>query len=179
MNCSILWIGVLVALQGTSVGVRADDRKEIEAMYGKLRLAILHKNPDATLALETPDFVARQMGSRSTMTGKQLAAQMKREVAMVRSVDKMEIHLADVSARGKFASVTSTFTYAGKIVDRAGTMGPRGKVHLLTISNLNHNTLVRTPNGWKFSAMEMGPPKMTVDGKPFSAGQGRPSGPSR
>ncbi|HLK56377.1 MAG TPA: DUF4440 domain-containing protein [Chthonomonadaceae bacterium] len=179
MKWTMVWLGALVALQGTTVGASADDRKEIEAVYAKLRQAILHKNPNATLALETPDFVARQMGRRTSMTGKQLAAQMKSQDAMVRSIDKMEIHLADVAVRGKVASVTSNYLYAGKIVDRQGVMGPRGKVHVLSLTGLNHNTLVRTSGGWKFSSLEMGPQKMTVDGKPFNTGQARPSGPPK
>ena len=179
MRWVLILSGVMVALQGTSIGVRADDRKDIEAVYGKLRQAILHKNPATVLTLETSDFVIRPMRSRTRMTGKQLAEQMRLGDTMVRSIKTMDIHLLDVAVRGRFASVTSTYTYAAKFVDRDGKMGPRGTAHLLTISGLNHNTLVRTPAGWKFSAQEMAPPKINVDGKPVNTSHIGPWGPAQ
>ncbi len=156
------WTALLVL--GASA-VRADDRKDIEALYGKLKQALMANNADATLAMETPDFVATGADGRK-MNGKQLAAQMKQQAALGKP-RKMDIHLDKVNVKGKTASVTTTFSFESVITGMGGQAAPKARPHVMAMSGSIHNDLVKTPQGWKFKTMQEKAGKMTMDGKPF------------
>lgn len=162
------------ALLAAGSPARADDRADIAALYAKLRQAILTNHPEATLAMETPDFVSKGEGGR-TMNGKQLAEQMKAEhgrmklKTMTIKIDKMAIH-------GRTADVTTSFAFSTEMVDKGGQMGPKGKAHLMAATGTIHNTLVKTAQGWKFKTMDERAGAVTMDGKPFNpAGMGGPT----
>ena len=112
----------LLALPGLMA--RADDRKEIEALYAKLKQYIVENKPDAILALETPDFTSKGRDGK-TMNGKQVAEQMKMESAGSKN-SKMDIQLTKVNIKGKTADVTTTFNFSSEVVDKEGHVGPKG-----------------------------------------------------
>jgi hypothetical protein len=157
-----LWAAVPLSLLLASVAV-ADDRKEIEALYGKLRQALLAGRYEDTLALETSDFKARQPGG-TTLTGKQLVDQMKTQGSIMK-LKSMTISLTRVVIGGKSARVETRFTGSSDVVDDTGQMGPKGKKHVLTISGRIKNTLQKTAEGWKFHTMENVSEEAKIDGK--------------
>jgi ketosteroid isomerase-like protein len=158
-------LAAVLAAMSITGAARADDRKDIEALYAKLRQALMTNKPEATLALETPDFVAKQPDG-STMTGKQLVAQMKQEAAGSK-LTKMDIKLDKIDVKGKTAKVVTKFIASGEMVDKAGMMGKKGAKHTMDVSGSIKNDLVKTAQGWKFKTMESLSESMKMDGKPF------------
>jgi hypothetical protein len=144
---------------------KADDKKDIEALYARLSKYIKDNKSDAILDLETPDFKAKTIDGK-TKTGKELAEQMKMEGAHEK-VKKFDIKIASMKIRGKSASVDTTFDVISEIVDAEGMMGPKGKKHKMSGTGAIHNELVKTKDGWKCKALEEKAMKMTMDGKPF------------
>ena len=148
------------------VATGADDRKDIDALYAKLIKAIETNHPEATLALETPDFTSKDHTGKA-ITGKQLAEQMKMESAASNNI-KMSLKIAACKVTGKMADVSTTFTYQSEMVDKDGHMGPKGKTHVMSMSGKINNKLAKTAAGWKFKSMEEIPGgAMMMDGKPF------------
>jgi len=162
-----------VAATFVSVPVLADDRKDIDALYAKLTQAMKNKDADATLALETPDFVATSPGG-GKMNGKQFAAQMKQENAGVKSIKSIDIKVKSVDIKGKTAKVTTNFNYAVEVEDKEGHMGPKGKTHIMSMIGEVKNDLVKTAAGWKFKSMVHGGGQVMMDGKPFNPGGAAP-----
>lgn len=139
----------------------ADDRKDIEALYGKLTRLILTNNAEGTLALETPDFKSKGHDGK-VMNGKQLVAQMKQDSAMMK-IKTFNIKLAQVSIKGNKADVQTTFTSTAEMMDPSGS----GKKHAIGMNGAMSNKLAKTAGGWKFSYLEEKAGGMTLDGKPF------------
>ena len=152
----------LIAICG---GARADDKKDIEALYAKLSKDIKDNKLDATLALETPDFKSKTLDGR-TMTGKEMVEQMKMEGANSK-VNKFDIKINKMTVKGKMASVDTLFEVGTTMTDTSGMMGPKGKKHKITGTGAVHNDLAKTKDGWKFKNMEQKSMKMMMDGKPF------------
>jgi ketosteroid isomerase-like protein len=148
---------------------RADDRKDIDALYAKLAAALKAKNPDAILALQTPDFKSKGPDGK-TMTGKELAVQMKQENAAIGKVTSSEIKVKSAAIKGNTAVVTSSFVFSAEVPDPQGHMGPKGKTHTMGMTGTAKNDLVRAGGAWKFKTMEQGVATMTMDGKPMAAG---------
>lgn len=162
---SILTLAALFVLSGLGTAARADDRQEIAALYEKLRQALLHRDAHAARVLETPDFTTMEMGK--PVSGKQLEAEMKQEFAATKAVKQAKIKITKVTIQGKNAAVENDFHFTADIVDTTGQMGAKGLTHTLSMSGTNHNTLVKTAQGWRFKTFEEGTQKMSVDGKPF------------
>ncbi len=174
MNRAIAFgLALTMAACFTGAQARADDRKEIDALYAKLAQALRTKNADATLSLETHDFTAKSPDGK-LLNGKQLAAQMKQENADVKSVKAVNIKVKSADIKGKTAKVTSSFDYVGEVEDKQGHMGPKGKTHVMSMSGEVKNDLVKTASGWKFKTMQQVAGKMMMDGKPFNPGGAAP-----
>ena len=171
----IIAVAAILLTAGIANAGRADDRAEIDALYARLAEALRNKTPEATLALETPDFTAQGADGKA-ISGKQLAEQMKQN-ASGRDIKDVKITVKKAVIVGKTAKVTTNFGYAVLVEDKDGHMGPKGGTHEMALSGEMKNDLVKTAAGWKFKTMHQGVGKMMIDGKPVSA---RPAGaPSR
>jgi hypothetical protein len=53
------------------------------------------------------------------------------------------------------------------MTDKMGSMGPKGKSHIMAMTGTAHNDLEKTKGGWKFKSMQEKPGKVTLDGKSF------------
>lgn len=138
---------------------RADDRKEIEGLYTRLRHALLTNHLDDTLSMETPDFRSKGMDGK-VQTGPELVKQMKME-ASAGTLKQMDIKIVKMAVKGKNADVTTSFMAGSDSKDA------KGKTHKLGMTGSIHNTLVKTAAGWKFKTMEQKAGGMTIDGHPF------------
>ncbi len=154
-----------IAVISLAVSACADDRTEINALYAKLKQYLVTNNPDGILPLEMPDFKAT-MADGKVLNGKALSARMKQQSAGSKLL-KMDIEPKKVDIKGKSANVLTFFSFSSEMVDAAGNMGPKGKKHVMAGSGNISNTLVKTPQGWKFKTMKEEKAKMTMDGKPF------------
>jgi ketosteroid isomerase-like protein len=164
LKMAIALAAILVAASVCS-SARADDRKDIEALYGKLEHAFMKKDVAAVENLQTPDFTHKGADGKVT-SGKEVDAQMRQQFAMQETA-KMNIKVVKCVIKGKTAKADTTFTYIATMKDKDGQMGPKGKIHTLTMAGGVGNDLVKTAQGWKFKSMEQHVGKMTMDGKPM------------
>lgn len=162
------WIAAVAAaviVTGMPRAARADDRADIQALYARLSKALTSGRLDDTLALETPDFKSVGIDGR-VQNGRQLVAEMKQHSAGMKLL-AMNIRIASMSIKGATADVTTRFDAKSETTDAAGQMGPKGAKHVLTMSGVMHNTLVKGRGGWKFRTLEEKTGKTAMDGKPF------------
>jgi ketosteroid isomerase-like protein len=156
-----------------AVSARADDKAEISSLYQKLETALKTQKYEATLGLETPDFVSTDAQGKKS-TGKQMVEDMKKQNMGGTTVKEMSIKLQSVAISGKSAKVTTSFTYDVQVTDSKGNMGPKGKTHIMAMKGSVKNDLLKTAAGWKFKTMQMSPTSMMMDGKPYNPGAGAP-----
>src|ERR1051325_3484444 len=97
---------------------RADDkavRKQIEAGYKQLIVAMKAKDIDGIMKLGTADFTYKQ--GKMKMTGEQMKTMMSQQFAQTKSVDKMTMSIDKLTVKGNKAIVmssgTSTVTIGG------------------------------------------------------------------
>ena len=164
----LLALALALTTAGLVSGARADDRAEIDALYAKLEQALKNKTPEATLALETPDFTAQGEGGK-TISGKKLVEQMRQQNAAVQSIKDVKITVKKAVIAGKTAKVTTNFSYAVMVEDKDGHMGPKGESHEMALSGELKNDLVKTAAGWRFKTMNRGTGKMLIDGRPVQS----------
>ena len=154
-----------VALVCLAPAALADDRKDIDALYGKLTKLILQNKPEGTLALETADFKSKGRDGK-VINGKQLVAQMRQESAKMK-LKSFDIKLKKCAVKGKAAHIETTYTLTSEMVDTGGMMGPKGKKHEMAMTGIIISELAKTAGVWKFKYMEEKAGTMTLDGKPF------------
>jgi ketosteroid isomerase-like protein len=173
MKSKMIALAAILAVTGFASVARADDRKDIDALYGKLQQAMAKKDVAAIEKLQTPDFTSKGADGKVT-SGKEVDAQMKQNFATMQN-PKMNIKVVKCVIKGKTARVDTTFTYSAGMKDKDGQMGPKGKVHTMTMAGGVSNDLVKTPQGWKFKSMEEHVGKAMMDGKPMGAMGGPPA----
>jgi hypothetical protein len=157
-----------LVMAGLATAVRADDRAEINALYARLEEALKTKTPEATLALETPDFTEKSANGKS-ISGKQLVEQMKQQYASIKDVKDVKITVKKATITGKTARVTTELNYTVLVEDKEGHMGSKGGTHEMAMDGEVKNDLVKTAAGWKFKTTQRGVGKMFIDGNPISS----------
>ena len=138
---------------------RADDKAEINALYGKIQAAMKAKNTKAIMALGTPDFVTIDHGVK--MDAKQTAQMMDTQFKMIKSFDSLKMAVSKLDIAGKNATATATYSFKGEIT------GQDGKSHTMSDSGLTKDTLVKTLKGWLFKSSETISQHPIMDGKPM------------
>lgn len=153
-------------LSASSLTARADDKADIQALYGKLQAAMKAKNTKAVMALGAPDFTSIDHGMK--LNAKQTAQMMDMQFKMVKSMDNLKMNVQKLDIKGKKAAATASFSFSGKMT------GQDGKVHTLSDSGVTKDTLVKTPKGWLFKSTETVSSHPMMDGKPMQMGAPQP-----
>jgi ketosteroid isomerase-like protein len=149
----------LLSLIGVTAVVRADDRKEIDALYNKVASAMMAKDLNGILATGTKDFSYTEDGK--TMTGEQISAQMKQQFQMVKGPIKCKMTVLSCKITGKTATVLSSETSEMQIDEQDG------KPHKYTSVGKSKDICVKTDKGWLMKSVTVVSSTMTRDGKPF------------
>jgi len=140
--------------------VRADDKADITALYGKLTAAMKAKDIKGVMATGTPDFTMKE-ASGKVYNAKDAATMMDSQFKMMKSVDEVKMTPKTISIKGKTAVVMGDFVM--KVV----MTGPDGKDHKFAGTGLTKDTFVKTPKGWLVKSTETVKESMMMDGKPF------------
>src|SRR5579862_2775702 len=92
-------LGALLCLIGLTTIARADDKKDIEALYKKLEKAMSAKDVKGIMATGTKDF--SYTGEGKTMTGQQVSAQMQQQFQMIQGNPKSKFTIVSCKIVGK------------------------------------------------------------------------------
>jgi ketosteroid isomerase-like protein len=159
VRAGVMNAAALVSLIGVTVAVRADDKKDIAALYNKVAAAMIAKNVDGIMATGTKDFTYTEAGK--TMTGSQVSAQMKQQFQMLKGPVKCKMTVVSCKITGKTADVNST-AYSEMQIS-----GQDGKAHTVVTSSKSKDVVVKTGSGWLMKSVNIQSNKMTMDGKPY------------
>lgn len=161
-------LGVLVCVAGLNSVARADDKKEIDALYNKVQKAMIAKDLKTIMASGTKDFTYTEAGK--TMSGEQISSQMQQQFSMTVGTPKSKFTITSCVVKGKTASVEcSNFT---EMQIKLGDSKP----HTLVSNSKEKDSLVKTDKGWLMKAVNVTSDKMTLDGKPFDPSKPPPAG---
>src|SRR2546423_13972684 len=134
-------LAVCIAALSITAMARADDKKDIATLYSALRQAMITNHPEATLALETPDFKSKGLDGR-VLDGKQMVTQMKQQSAMGK-LTAMNIRVTQMTVKGKTADVSTSYTASMESKD------PRAKSTGWGWPGGSTTRRPRTPKGWR------------------------------
>src|SRR5258708_15006928 len=137
---TVLLIATIAIFGGSNA--RADDKQEIRDLYAKLRLAILGTLPEGIATLETQDFRAKDLQGKPAEVN-HLIWQMKLQKQDV-SDSRMDLMIYKFTITPPSALVPFKYYYSAIVVDRTGSMGPKGKKHALSTTALIPCDLVTT-----------------------------------
>ena len=137
----------------------ADAKSEIQAVYNKLTAGFKKGDTNQIMSLGTKDFVMIQYGQR--MSGEQVMKEMQGMFASGMKINKMSMTVRSVKVKGNTALATTD-----AVSDMMMKM-PDGKMHRLESTSVSKDTLVKTPQGWKFKIAQTVSEKAKMDGKPF------------
>jgi len=147
---------------------RADDAKEIAALYAKVDKAMVGKDVKGIMSAGVQGFTYTEAGR--TMTGDQIIAQMQQEFQVTVGKPVSKTTIVTCKIKGTTASVTTT-GYAELSMNL-----PDGKVHKMTSVTKTSDTLVKTAKGWFVKNINVTSNKLTLDGKPFDPNKPPPAG---
>lgn len=153
-------IATLIALGMVGVSVRADDRKEINALYKKLTTAMKKKDVKTVMALATSDF-SMKMPNGQVQKADAIEASMKQMFSGTKSIDKLETKIDSLKIQGNKAVAVSTTAFACTMQDA------QGQRHKYTENSTSRDYLVKTKKGWRFKRTEALKAKVTLDGRAF------------
>lgn len=150
----------ILCLAGFSSIARADDRKDIEALYHKVEKAMMAKDVKGIMATGTKDFT--YTGEGQTMTGDKVSAQMQQRFQMMQGNPTCKFTIISCKIKGKTATVVSSDTTAMTIAMQDG------KPHKIVTTGKSTDAVVKTNKGWLMKSVTITDSKMTMDGKPFT-----------
>ncbi len=165
IRMSLILAAAGIALFGTAP-VRADDKSDINALYGKIIKAMKAKDVKAIMALGTPDFTSTEAGH--TMNAAQTAQVMETQFKMTKSLDSVTMKPTKIDIKGGNAVVLADYTFKGTIT------GQDGKTHKMSDAGVTKDMLVKTNKGWMFKSTESVKQNPMIDGKSVSMGGGAP-----
>lgn len=160
-------IGLFVLAASAGAEDRAT-RRELDAVYARMAQATRKKDLQTILDLGAPDFKMKQQNGQ-VLTLQGLKQTLAMQMAMVQSIDAMEMKIQKLRVKGKTAETTVAY----KMAMTSQADQKTGKSHIVADTGVTHDVLVKTPQGWKFKSVERVKSNMTMDGKPFSLGGGR------
>lgn len=149
-----------------ATGARANDQADIKALHAKLATALRTNDAAAMHKLEAPGFVAIEHGKK--VSAPQFEAQIKQRAAAVQHAPTGSIQVSSIQIKGRTAQVVSTYHFEGPVP--AGPGAPPGPTHTFGMMGPMLTTLLKTPQGWRFTSMNQQFGTALIDGKPFNSG---------
>src|SRR5262245_57918738 len=95
------WTGLLAALlvAGWGAAARADDasaQKELQAACDKLVQALKNKDAKTVISFYAPDYMGKRLDG-TTVTREQQEAQIKRQLAAIKSIQRLSLKIDKVT----------------------------------------------------------------------------------
>jgi hypothetical protein len=159
-----------IALTVSSAAL-ADDaaavKKEILAGYTKRMEALKKRDIKGFIAFNADDYKGTSQGR--TVTKAEVEADMKGYIADTNTINSYSYDVQNLKVNGKNATGKATFALDATVKDSQGMFGAKGKTHRLKFKQNFDTTYIKIGGDWKLSKeMELNPPKVTIDGKPFN-----------
>ena len=151
---------VFCLVTSAALTARADDKKDIAALYQKLEKAMIAKDVKGIMATGAPGFSYTENGR--TMTGDAISAQMQQQFTMITGTPKAKFTIVSCDIKGKTATVISTSTSEMQIP------GQDGKPQVLKSTGKSSDLLVKTDKGWLMKTIKVLSSSMTLNGKPIN-----------
>lgn len=168
---SLPLFALAVAIAASAAWARPNDaavKKELLAMFDKGVAQFKKKDIKGFMSVYTADYTGVGMDGKP-MSLKQTEAEMKQAMATTKSVETAKLDIDKLTVNGKTAVAESTMKLDIHGVDSKGEMGPKGKVHQMSMVMRSRDTYVQTKDGWKTKRSEpMNGSTMMVDGKPYA-----------
>lgn len=143
-----------------SMPAKADDKKDISAMYAKLSAAFKAKDTTAIANLCTKDFTMTQVGGKP-QPGPVVMGGLQQWFGMIKTYESNDIKMGKMSITGKTAKVSTTMTDVTIIATGKGKTGKLKQV------NTGTDVLEKSAAGWKVKSVVNTDDKKTLDGKPI------------
>jgi hypothetical protein len=153
----VVWLacrGIAASAQSASAA-----RQELAADYTRIARSFEKKDTRAIIALAAPDFTMK-MGRRM-LNARQAERELKREIALIDSIQRVVLTIQNFTFQGKRAIATISVLFVGTLSD------DRGRQHSLTMAGVTRDTWVKTPHGWRIQRVDTLKSKSTMDGKPI------------
>lgn len=152
MKTRLLFLGVLLLSLAAMASAQSNTRKEIEAVYAEVTRYMLKGDCDGIANLLHPSF--REIDATGTVRNKaQTVAMMKQMVKMVRN-GKGKIVIDEVH-ESKSEVVARITMIASMEMKNEST----GKWERMSFKVKMAETLIRTPDGWRFTLTQHYPEK--------------------
>jgi len=158
----------LCSLAISAAQVKADDKADINAVYGKVTAAMKAKDIKALMATGTPDFTMKDMSGK-VHNAKEATEMMGSQFKVMTSVEDVKMTPKSYDIKGKTATVMADF------IMKVTMPGPDNKPHKFSSIGLTKDTFVKTPKGWMLKGTEAVKESTLMDGKPMNAAAPPPS----
>jgi len=146
------------------IGARADDRKEIGALYSRVAKALRSDELEDLISLLSHDFVYRDRKGQ-TYDREQYRQKLKRnEDEDRKSADKWTTKDSTLVIRK--LSITGNSSKATADLRSTRQLVKKGKTHVRLVRGVMTNDLTKTPDGWRLASIHYSDFKFTLDGKP-------------
>jgi hypothetical protein len=164
----IRWIVVaaVIAFIGGQGPARADDaavKKELTALFARFAAAFKKKDAKTALSFFAPEYTAKE-GNR-TVNRAQVETQTTEAMQRLKSIDTLTWDIQRLTVKGNQATTEALETLVATVVDVAGNMGPKGRIHKLKDVERTRDVFVKTPSGWLLKHSETLSARITVDGR--------------
>ncbi len=162
MNRLGLVLSVVVVSQvSVATTARADDKADVKAVYQKFCDTMKAKDANGLLKIGTNDFTMSEGKGTPTPAAK-VAEGLKKQFAMFKTVDACTAEVSDVKVKGKTATAKSKMHTVMTLV--LGKDMPPAKIERFSDTT---DTLVKTPEGWRFKTVVSSNVQMTLNGAKF------------
>ncbi len=149
----------------------ADATKDFKSYYMSkivpgMKRAMLKGDTSFFEKLMTSDYTSSDYGRKPTDKATSISM-LKQSFGVIHSI-QATMGAATFKADKSKATVAASWTYVGSTVK-----DPKGKSHKITILSKNKETWVKKGSDWLIqSSADLGPPKMTMDGKAMQGAGG-------
>ncbi|MCW3097147.1 MAG: hypothetical protein JWL77_2765 [Chthonomonadaceae bacterium] len=111
-----------------------------------------------------PDYIEKRLDGKE-MNRVEAEANYKQLLENWTHVRKQKAEIYKLTVHGDKATVTAHRVTVGDMTDNRGTLGPKGKAHVIDSDVMEIDTWNRTAQGWRMKTRQIAMAHLTIDGK--------------
>jgi ketosteroid isomerase-like protein len=133
------------------------DKTAIKILYTRLCNAMKNKDVRAIEVLGTSDFTHKGPDGK-VKSAKEAMAEVEQGLRSMKKINDVKADIRSVAISGKKAVVTVNYTMSAVIVQK-------GKPADMSMKSTSKDTLVKTPQGWKFKSVSAVTDEASINGQ--------------